>query len=99
MSLNESKKHFRIAAKLSKLHSDKVKDNIKQYGDVENTATSGVYNSSWPEPEKRILRAILVKLNNRRDKGFAARPKGVHRSTMIKLYQLIRVQKNAGFYS
>jgi hypothetical protein len=90
-------KHFQECFRLSRAHNSLVRNALECYGD-HGPQISGIMRDHFPDWVKRRLRKLCNQMNAAADAGMRARPRGVHRSTMLKLYREVRAQVGSGFY-
>lgn len=96
--LAEPIRHLQRACRLSRRWSSYVALNIKRHGAVRGNHVSGVYNDSWPDYVKDRLRVIAQAVGNVASMAFTLRPKGIHSTTITRLYREVALKEGCGFY-
>ncbi len=97
-NLQAAERHFTRACRLSRLWSSYVSRNIDRHGRRPGNHVSAVYSDAWPEYIQERLRKVARAVSCFTDAGYAARPKGVHRSTMTRLAKSIARRDGSGYY-
>ena len=95
--LQPAARHFERAAKASREHTALAQRLCEKHGD-HGTAISGIVRDHFPEHDKKRLSALCKTICRENDAGRAARPYGVHKSTMDRLARAICKRDGTGFY-
>lgn len=90
-------KHFAVAAAASRAQSELAHALLKKHGD-HGPNISGIFRDHFPEKQKDRLRKLCHVICEENDLGIAARPKGVHKSTMFTLARAVCKRDGTGFY-
>lgn len=96
--LAEPIRQLERACRLSRRWNSYVAFNIERYGAVQGNHVSGVYNEAWPVRVKGRLRIVAQAVGNISDLAFTLRPKGIHSSTISRLYREVAMRDGCGFY-
>lgn len=95
--LRKAAELFSEACRQSRLHSEHAQKSLAEYGG-HGADISGCVRDHFPEVTKNTLRSYARNVSILSDAAYAARPKGVHISTMRKLAQQVAARDGSGFY-
>jgi hypothetical protein len=89
--------HFEMACAASRAHNRLAAIALATYGD-HGALISGCVRTHFPETIKDTLRTLARACSDHSDNGYAARPAGVHASTMVKLARAVATRDGSGYY-
>ncbi len=97
LDLMNAAQRFKRCFAASREHNRLVAAALKKYGD-HGSQISGVIRDHFPPRVKARLRNLCAHMNAESDAGFALRPRGVRKATMLRLYNAVRERDGSGFY-